>query len=555
MLATIALALATTTPIDDLITRYEKLGRFSGAVLVARDGQVVHAKGYGLANREHRVPNRGDTRFMIGSLAKQFTAAAILKLEQDGKLSTADTISKHLPDYPKAQGEKVTIHHLLTHTSGIPSYGRRGDGLDALEKMQATAVKLDEILAHSSGRELLHEAGTKYRYSNTGYAILARIVERVSGQPFEDYLRDAIFGPAGLRDTGVLKEGEVVPRLADPYVGYEPDVRRAPFTHPSWNVGAGNAFTTVRDLYRWDQVLSTDAVLNAAEREKFIAPHTKRSGAGHYAYGWFLDEIDGRRVISHGGTAEGWVCEMYRLPDQKITVIVLSNHLVKLGVHVPGEIAEAAVRMLMGEEPGSVPPMPVELKPAHRQLAGNYEVAPGRRVVVQWRDGRLFARTEGQEPWTLFTWRGGRTVNREAKPVARALEFVDRLRTGKYEAVVAMLVPSWAEKSTPDSFRAPWEKWIGQWGALEAAVPFELVERETIDIVTMLLRFQRRDVHLEVVMGKNGEIAGWWEMAGVPQREVEIVPAADGTFFADGFASRLPDVRVRISPGRFEIVP
>src|SRR5688572_14055196 len=251
-----AFAATPANAIDDLITRYARLGRFSGAVLVARDGKVVHAGGYGLANREHGVPNRADTKFMLGSLAKQFTATAILKLESEGRLGVHDPIVKHLPDYPRPQGEKVRIHHLLTHSSGIPSLGRRGDGLESVDKELARPVTIDDVIAYSKNLPLLIEPGGGYRYSNTGYAILAAIVERVSGRKFEEYLRTELLAPAGLKDTGVLDAGEIIAHLADGYAGFAPDVERAPYEHPSWGIGAGNAYSTVHDLLAWERAIA-----------------------------------------------------------------------------------------------------------------------------------------------------------------------------------------------------------------------------------------------------------------------------------------------------------
>ena len=519
--------------IDDLVTRYARLGRFSGAVLAARDGKVVHAAGYGLANREHRVANRADTKFMLGSLAKQFTASAILNLESEGRLGLHDPIVKHLPDYPRPQGEKVTIHHLLTHSSGIPSLGRRGDGLESVDKEMARPVTLDGVIAHSKNLPLLMEPGSGYRYSNTGYAILAAIVERVSGRKFEEYLRTELLAPAGLKDTGVLDAGELVAHLADGYVGFTPDVERAPYEHPSWGIGAGNAYSTVFDLLAWERAI--------AGNEKLFAKHIARPGdQRHYGYGWFIDEIDGRRVISHGGTTAGYVCEMYRLPDQRITVIVLSNHLAKLGVHVPGDIADSVVRILMGETPADVPPM---LAPAPRgAVPERVELAPGYELSIRREGSRIFASALGERPWTLFTWKTMKDIDADDAVARHAMEFVRRLNENELDAVIASLAPSWRTKATAADFSGPWQKWITAHGKLVDAVPFSIEKNERVNVAGVLLQFERRLVHLEVVQLKSGEIAGWWENANVPQREVELLPAAGGKLFADGFRYRMPDV-------------
>lgn len=534
-----------TARLADLVGRYERLGRFSGAVLVGRGDVVLYAGAAGEAVREHGVPNRVDTRFQLASLSKQFAAAAVLKLEAQGKLSVDDPIVAHLPDYPRPQGEKVTLHHLLTHTSGIPSLGRRGDGLEDVTDT-GDPISLADLIALSSSRELLLEPGSSYRYSNSAYAVAAAVVEAVSGVPFGDFLRRELFEPAGMRDTGLWVAEEVVPGLAEGYFGFPGELRRPDFEHSSWGIGAGGVYSTVGDLFRWHRalhpVLGDDRVLPAAQRAKLTRPYIARSqapGAGHYGYGWFLDTLFGRPLVSHGGTTEGWVCDFYRFLDEDVAVIVLSNHLPRLGIHVPGEIADRAAGMVLGEEVPELPPSPAAAPVADPgRFTGTYRFASGHTLEVEAGEGGLWLAAAGPEPFSPFTYAELAALNREAPEVEGAVRFVELLAAGRFEEVLGLLKPDWAARSTPEDFREPWNRWAEEHGELRGWAPFELVREKEVDVARFTLRYARRDVRLEVVLDREGRVVGWWEDAEVPQGRAALHPEEGGGFYLDGFRFR-----------------
>ncbi len=259
--------------LDQYLSRLEALG-FSGAVLVAKDGKVVLHKGYGLADREKKTPYTPETVFDVGSITKQFTAAAILKLDMAGKLQVTDLISKYFDGVP-ADKQGITLHHLLTHSSGLED-GFGGD----YEEMPR-----DVLVQKAFASKLLWAPGTRYRYSNAGYSLLGAIVEKVSGKPYETFLHEQLFKPAGMEKTGYRIPKWKPEELAHGYQGDEP--WGTPLDHawapegPWWNLRAnGGILSTVGDLYKWHQVLEGEAILSKDAKAKYFAPHMPEDEEG-----------------------------------------------------------------------------------------------------------------------------------------------------------------------------------------------------------------------------------------------------------------------------------
>jgi CubicO group peptidase (beta-lactamase class C family) len=298
--------------IDSYLNDIVNAGWFQGAVLVARDGKVIISKGYGMADAAHATPNSPKTRFRLASVTKQFTAAAIMILQARGQLNVQDAICAHLPDCPDAW-RGVTIRHLLTHTSGLPNYTDFG----SYEPSQMQPATPDLLIARFRNEPLLYPPGTTYSYENSDYVLLGRIIEQVSGQPYADFLRDTIFTPLQMRDSGVAAGLGGEPGYA---VGYSGPGAPAPPLDPSTLFSAGSVYSTVEDMYRWDQALYTDALLPAALRSQMFTPFLR-----DYAFGWKVDRPGDRLRISHPGLIDGFATYIARYPDDHVTVIVLSN--------------------------------------------------------------------------------------------------------------------------------------------------------------------------------------------------------------------------------------
>ena len=301
---------------------YLETGYFMGSVLVAHAGEVLLNQGYGMANLEHGVPNTPQTKFRIGSVTKQFTAMAILKLQEQGLLDVKDSISVYLPDYPK--GERITIHQLLNHTSGIPDF----TDLPAADENQPLKVTLDKLISWFSDLPLLYTPGDRYQYTNSGYVLLTKIIELVSGQSYADYLQKQILEPTQMFNSGYDQHELILPHRASGYIKTETGYQNAAFCDMSQPSGAGAMYSTIEDLYKWDCSLYTDKVLNEDSRNMMFSS-TVRVGEtepkAYYGYGWDIGTHYGRNRQIHDGEIDGFCAIFSRYPAEQIVVIALSN--------------------------------------------------------------------------------------------------------------------------------------------------------------------------------------------------------------------------------------
>jgi CubicO group peptidase (beta-lactamase class C family) len=292
---------------------------FSGSVLIAQHGHLLLSKGYGMADRDQKTPNGPQARFGIGSNTKQFSAAAILLLEVQGKLKVTDLICKYIPQCPSAWGV-ITIKELLTHTSGIPNYTAQPD-FASYARQPSTLL---QVIAHFRDLPLDFAPGTTFSYDNSGYFLLGYIIEQVSDLSYEAFLEKDIFTPLNLSDTGYNHNSNGV---ATGYSGGS--LTPADLWDPSVEYAAGGLYSTVEDMNRWEQALTTDALLPASLRAEMFAqqaviPSGSPDAAG-YGYGFMIGTEVGRPIIWHGGAVPGFTSIEARYPVDDVTVIILSN--------------------------------------------------------------------------------------------------------------------------------------------------------------------------------------------------------------------------------------
>lgn len=311
--------------------------RFQGAVIAARNGRAVVERGIGLADLRTDAANTPATRFMIGSVTKTITAAAVLQLEEAGRLRLSDPIVKHLPDYPAASGSRITIQELLSHTAGVPEPAMDPRRTGEMSRPVGPA----ELLALFKDRPLDFEPGAKYRYSNSGYVILGMIIEKLSGMSYYDYVADRIFRPLGMKASGYREKGADPPEFARG-LSEAPDggLLPAPIIHPSWGYAAGALHSTVGDMLAWDRGLSAGKVLSPGSLEKMFRPVM-----GGYGTGWLIAETFGRKDQFHGGGVPGFSAWIERWPDDGAFVAVLGN----VGSAPTGEIGRSLAAILFGE--------------------------------------------------------------------------------------------------------------------------------------------------------------------------------------------------------------
>jgi CubicO group peptidase (beta-lactamase class C family) len=374
--------------------RPTRVNGFSGTILLARKGAEIVAKGYGQANAEWDIPNTPRTKFRLGSITKQFTSMAVMQLQQQGKLKVQDPICQYLTPCPDAW-KAITLHHLLTHTSGIPSYTNSPSYM-ANMMMPKT---VDQMVAGFRDLPLEFEPGSQFKYDNSGYFLLGVLLEKVTGQPYARVLQDQIFTPLGMRDSGYDTTAQILPMRASGYSRQGGNVTNAPYLDMVQPFAAGALYSTVEDLLKWDQALYTDQLLPGAARSAMFTPFKS-----DYAYGWQAPapspQTFGRKQLAHGGGINGFSTMIVRMPDENVTSIVLSN----VQQAQTGRIARDLLAILFGQ-PYEVPVLRTVAKvdpKIYDAYVGQYQLTPTFILTVTREGDRLMTQATGQGKIEVF---------------------------------------------------------------------------------------------------------------------------------------------------------
>jgi len=335
------------TQLQAYLAEHHALERFNGAALVVDGGEVVYEGAFGVANADWQIANEVETKFRLASVSKQFTAMMTLLLVDEGKIDLGEPITRYLADYPAEIGEQVNVHHLLNHTSGIPNYTNR-PGF-----MQQDAMRvhdLSEFIVEYCSDSLEFEPGAYFHYSNSGYAILAAIIEEVTGQSYATALRERIFEPLGMQNSGHDDQSAVLGNRAQGYYELLGKKRNARYLDASSFVGAGSLYSTVGDLWKWHRALNARELLSGELERKMFTP-----GQGDYGYGWFIDSKDDAPPVHwHGGIVSGFSTILMRSPELDRCIILLCN----TSESATREIAQGIMQILDGktpEAPGAKP--------------------------------------------------------------------------------------------------------------------------------------------------------------------------------------------------------
>ena len=390
LLAAGSLAANPGPAVDACLRALSRQGGFSGTALVARDGRVLLSKGYGPANREWKIANTPWTKFRVGSITKQFTAAAILLLQERGQLNVQDPIGKYLADCPEAW-KGVTIHHLLSHTSGIPDQVIISD-----PKQRTAPPNLDDMAAHGKDIPLLFPPGEKWAYSNAGYILLGYLIEKLSGQRYGQFLQENIFTPLGMTSTGYDDGRAVIGGRAAGYVRKGITLLNTGYTNPDVAHAAGALYSTTEDLYRWEQALFGGKVLSPASLQAMTT-----EVAGGYGYGQSIGTQFKHTVISHIGRINGYVSYLGYFPAERVTIILLLNY--DIGLVAIENLSRDVAAICLGE-PYQPPTATVIAVDPHLfdAYAGTYELSPDYRITVTRKGDCLFVQAPGQPETELF---------------------------------------------------------------------------------------------------------------------------------------------------------
>ncbi|HEV3052540.1 MAG TPA: serine hydrolase domain-containing protein [Longimicrobium sp.] len=490
--------------LERYLARAEQLG-FSGAVLVASGDRVLLERGYGWADRRNAVPVTAGTAFGIGSITKQFTATAILRLQEQGRLRVTDSIGRFLPGVP-ADKRGITLHHLLTHTAGLP---REVEGLPQ-PGPTVPIPPADEYLRHILAAPLLWQPGTRHQYSNLGFRLLAMVVERASGMPYERFLREQLWLPAGMRQTGfaladfapggvargytLRDEGTALDRLLPPGAA-----------GTAAHLGQGGLVSTAGDLFRWARALDDGRVLADSSRRALQTPHVAEDSTGrsHYGYGWVIaTTARNTRLITHNGSDGVYFADLRRYVDEGVTVVFLTNQIDGLSEAVLAAIP----RLVFGAPVDSLPGASAALAEVPARYAGAYRLPTGETLTLTHGGGRLEAPSTApgvaRHLLPLPPLQGDTAAALAGQTAV--VRMMDDLLHGDTAATLRMLPPRY----TAEEERAFWAEqlpvWARRFGAWRQTEPVGTTPNESGGWDHwLLIRFERGAAVVRVVQNQG----------------------------------------------------
>lgn len=377
--------------LNELLTAYSKQDKFNGTALVAQKGKIMLKKGYGFKDATSHALNDSSTIYQIGSVTKQFTAALILRLQEQGKLSVKDKLSKYFADFPK--GDQITIEHLLTHTSGIYNY--TNDHNFMLNEI-TNAYNREKLVALFKDKPLDFEPGTKWSYSNSGYLLLGYIIEKVTGKPYESVMREMILQPLQMTHSGFDFTHLTSPDKAIGYMVLNNEAGTiAPVVDSSISFSAGALYSTVDDLYKWERGIYNTDILKMDSWKAAQTPYKNK-----YGYGWLIDTLYGKLIHTHGGGIHGFNSNLLRIPGEEIVIILLNN---KSNPFL-SEITKGITAVLL-DQPYKLPEAPLEVTLPDsilQRYVGVYELAPNFLITITLNNSSLNAQATGQPSAAIY---------------------------------------------------------------------------------------------------------------------------------------------------------
>ncbi|MFN3556663.1 MAG: serine hydrolase [Bacteroidales bacterium] len=538
--------------IDSLMQGYDYYKRFSGTVLVARKEQVLYAKSFGYADAGRGHLNANASVYGIGSLTKQFTAAAILKLAEEDKLSLSDNLSGFFPDLGDAT-EKVTIHHLLSMSSGIHQDFARSKTYDVSEIIfpEETPIGIKELVYYFDELSLDFNPGKKFDYSNINYILLAAIIEQVSGKTYDQYLYETFWLPLQMHSTSFGLFNADTSRVSNPYLGLPNTHDVPPLWHDSWTVGAGGVFSSAPDLHQWMLALKNETVLRKDLNEKLFEKHAK-AGRDYYGYGWEITTRNGNTYITHPGGTLGYVSEAGFYPEHDLYVIVLSNHtheLWELGRSVRNISGLSdQIHHILFQKPFELLPTPTN-EPAVLK-SGLYTIGGFPYQIEQQYDLILIYAREGS-PSILDLY-----YHQELHEDTRRFQKAERLALafgeGDYKRILKSSVPLMRIVLSEKRLREIWDEITGDRGDFIGYNFYRLQNESSAYRVRLV--YEKTEVGVRLNLKKRGKMRGMhidqqFSYNGPQNLEATVI---DGNLiFVDGFRYNYPDFRMERMEGQW----
>ena len=526
-----------TARVDSLMSRLEALG-FNGAVLITRAGAPIVKRAYGWADRDRHIRADARTSWSLGSITKQFTAAAILRLEEQGKLRTTDSIARWFPNAP-APKKHITIHQLLTHTAGFESDYAPTD---------YTPNTREQYMDRMLGAPLQSPPGAEHSYSNAGYSMLAAIIEKITGKTYEAALTALVLAPAGMRETGYSLPRWDSRRYAHGYEngrdwGTIVDRLKAPGA-PYWAIrGNGGLQTTLSDMMKWDGVASTNVVLTDSSRRKWTTGYVNEGPAGEskYAYGWAVHKSRrGTTVVEHNGGNGVYVAEYKRFVDEGITIFVASS----VAEFKASPVIDDVETLVFGGDV-KLPPAVVAIEAKSlAALAGRWRTASGDGLDVEARDGRLSVRAGGPAAWLMLSTGDTAAAPRAGEIGAQTLAIVQAMSRGDAKPLFDALHGTEPLDELTQQVKRLAADRAERLGALKDVTLLGAVPRQRgITVATVRLDFERAVVSNVLVWAPDGTLR---DRMARPLAPAMFVPVAGGAFERVDLSGGPPSPPVRL---------
>lgn len=537
--------------ISELLVSYENLGRFNGAIAIKKADEVIYEHGNGFANITNKIENGSDKIFAIGSISKQFTATAILLLAQEGKLSLDDSIAKYLPYYQNEVGQKVTIYHLLTHTAGIPDPMKMGKGTDGINDpvMKEKTLPIEKKSLISTFKALANEfaPGERYEYSNTGYVLLADIIERTSGESYARFLQKNIFSASGMTHTSANRPSDS-PLLVESYNGVGTDKVHTTKIHNSWLVGAAGLYSTFGDLFNWVEAMDNGKIL---KDQKFNYLLTKSVDLGvndeRYGYGMEMKTLWDKNVYRHDGATAGTISDFIYFPEQELTILIYINQVhnvndIEYSINMRKQITKQVTGILLGHE------VPVTLalnrneKTSLAQFVGHYYFDNEHQVEITLKNDSLELNTAGKKPWSLYN-----LAQDTALPTSPLTEkstgLFELLNTNKLAGLAELFDEQMASMPL-NVFEGFWQQLEAELGALKANYSFS--KSSDNRQVQQRLIFKEGIVDMGVFFNDDGEIEGIQNSSPVPKESkccfsAKLLTQENDQLLIDGYVIKQQD--------------
>jgi len=550
--------------IDSLFESYSYYNRFIGNVLISKDNHIIYQKSFGYADIAGNKKNTKKSIFSIASLTKSLTAVGIMKLVEDGKLTLETPISTYFPDFMPDYSKGITIQHLLNNSSGMEAnIGRTDDNRNGLMP-EKTLITLDELLEKFKGSQLKFEPGTGYDYNNFGYLLLANVIEKVSGQLYADFMQQAIFKPAGMKNTAITSF-KSLNQKAQPYLGLGMDKFKkfnASF-HPSWLQGAADMNSTTIDLFKFMQALDNGTLLKSESMNKLYTS-TQAMGVNEMAsgLGWVINKKGDEKRIYNNGLLPGYASVMGSLPEKNIKIIILSNATSVNPVvdefqgevtFVP-EITDKIISLFQGKN--------IEISPIPTKIINNsivnvtkeYQLDNEHSLLIKKEGNTYSLETTGKEPWSVFTYTFSRKATENDAFSETALFFANAMSTQNFEGLINyandQMKGFLGTEEGLGQLKGMWANFLQHAGKFTS---YNIYKIEGDEVKNVHIRFHFETVDIGTVLSINADhkIQGMFMDDAVKTShvtKVKLIPVGENIFFINGHQNDgMQDLKIKVS--------